>query len=169
MDINVSQLLRESIGATRQHHIDTVSDVIGDGKKHKITGDCTLLRTHQSILATCALNTELELTCSRCLKQFHLPLKIKFEEEFLPTVDVNSGIPLPPADDANAFTIDEHHILDLSEAIRQYILVNTPMKALCKKECAGICPTCGKNLNEGNCNCPRQDIDPRWSKLAELK
>jgi uncharacterized protein len=82
---------------------------------------------------------------------------------------VNTGVTLPPSDDVNAFTIDEHHILDLSEAIRQYALVNTPMKPLCKKECAGICPTCGKNLNEGKCDCPKDNIDPRWSKLAELQ
>ena len=169
MDINVAQLLREPIGATREHYIDTVADLNGDGKKYKITGDCTLLRTLQSILVKCALDTEIELTCSRCLKQFRLPLKIKFEDEFFPTVDVDSGVPLPPAEDANVFTIDEHHILDINEAVRQYLLVNTPMKPLCKKECGGICPTCGKNLNEGNCDCPKQDIDPRWSKLAELK
>jgi uncharacterized protein len=169
MDINVAQLLREPIGATREHHVDTVTDLNGDGNKHKITGDCTLLRTQRSILVKCMLDTELDLTCSRCLKQFHQPVKIRFEDEFFPTLDVNTGVPLPPSDDASTFTIDEHHILDLNEAVRQYALVNTPMKPLCKKDCAGICPRCGKNLNEGKCDCPEQDIDPRWSKLAELK
>ena len=43
------------------------------------------------------------------------------------------------------------------------------MKALCKKDCAGLCPTCGKNLNQGKCDCPDDNIDPRWSKLADLK
>ncbi len=38
-----------------------------------------------------------------------------------------------------------------------------------RKDCAGLCPTCGKNLNEGKCRCPKNKIDPRWSKLAELK
>ena len=66
-------------------------------------------------------------------------------------------------------SIDEQHTLDLTEAVRQYALMATPMKALCKKDCAGLCQTCGKNLNEGKCHCPKDDNDLRWSKLAELK
>jgi uncharacterized protein len=96
-------------------------------------------------------------------------LKIRFEEEFLPTIDAESGAPLPSPEEASVFTIDEQHTLDLTEAVRQYSLLAIPMKTLCKKNCAGLCPTCGKNLNEGQCDCPKDDIDPRWSKLAELK
>jgi uncharacterized protein len=169
MDMNVSQLLRDPIGSTRDFQIDEEFDITGDGKSHKIQGKCHMLRTGRSILVKCALNTEVELTCSRCLGKFRHPLKIKFEEEFLPTIDAQSGAPLPPPEEASVFTIDEQHILDLTEAIRQYSLLAIPMKALCKKECAGLCPSCGKNLNEGKCTCPTQDTDPRWSKLAELK
>jgi uncharacterized protein len=169
MDMNVSQLLRDPIGSTRNYHVDEVVDITGDGNNHKIQGDCRLLRTQRSILVKCALNTEMELTCSRCLVNFRQPLKIKFEEEFLPTLDVQSGMPLPPPEESSSFTIDEQHILDLTEAIRQYYLLAVPMKALCKKDCAGLCPTCGNNLNQGKCDCPDEDTDPRWSKLAELK
>ena len=169
MDMNVSQLLRDPIGSTRDFQIDELIDISGDGKNHKIQGKCNLLRTQYSILVKCALNTEVELTCGRCLGKFRQPLKIKFEEEFLPTIDILSGTPLPPSEESGAFTIDEHHILDLTEAIRQYTLLAVPMKTVCKKDCSGLCPTCGKNLNEGKCDCPTQDIDPRWSKLAELK
>ncbi len=169
MDMNVSQLLRDPIGSTRNFQIDETIDIIGDGKSHKIQGKCNLLRTHRSILVKCALNTQVELTCSRCLSKFRYPLKIKFEEEFLPTLDILSGTPLPPSEESGAFTIDEQHTLDLTEAVRQYSLLAIPMKTLCRKDCAGLCPTCGKNLNEGKCNCPKDNIDPRWSKLAELK
>ena len=169
MDMNVSQLLRDPIGSTREFQIDEVIDIAGDGKSHKIQGDCTLLHIQRSILVKCALNTEVELTCSRCLCKFRQPLRIKFEEEFFPTIDVLSGAPLAPPEASSAFTIDEHHTLDLTEAVRQYILMAIPIKALCKKDCSGLCPTCGKNLNEGQCACPKDDIDPRWSKLAELK
>jgi uncharacterized protein len=103
------------------------------------------------------------------LSKFRQPLKIKFEEEFLPTIDILSGAPLPEPEESGVFIIDEQHILDLTEAARQYSLLAIPMKALCKKDCAGLCPTCGKNLNEGKCRCPSVKIDPRWSKLAELK
>jgi len=169
MDMNVSQLLRDPIGSTREFQIDEEIDIAGDGKSHKIQGDCTLLRTNRSILVKCNLKTEVELMCSRCLCKFRHPLKIKFEEEFFPTLDIVSGTPMSSPEDSSAFTIDEQHTLDLTEAVRQYILMNIPMKALCKKDCSGLCPTCGKNLNEGKCSCPEDDTDPRWSKLAKLK
>jgi len=168
MDMNVSQLLRDPIGSTRDYHIDEAVDIFGDGTDQKIQGDCHMLRTQRSILVKCALDTAVELTCSRCLGNFRHPLKIKFEEEFFPTLDAESGAPMPAPEDAAAFTIDEQHTLDLTEAVRQYSLLSVPMKPLCKNDCAGLCPACGKNLNQGKCDCPAEDIDPRWSKLAEL-
>ena len=169
MEMNVSQLLRDPVGSTRDYQIDDVIDITDDGKSHKIQGKCNLMRLHNGVLVKCALNTEVELTCSRCLKKYRHPLKIKIEEEFMPTVDAITGASLPEPEEPGAFTIDEQHILDLTEAVRQYSVMNIPIKALCKKDCAGICPTCGKNLNEGKCNCPEDNTDPRWSKLAELK
>ena len=169
MDMNVSQLLQDPIGSTRDFQIDELIDINGDGKSHKIQGKCNLLRTQRSILVKCLLKTEVDLTCNRCLGKFRQPLKIKLEEEFFPTLDILSDASLPPPEEPGTFTIDEQHTLDLTEAIRQYSLLAIPMKALCKKDCSGLCPTCGKNLNEGKCDCPAQDIDPRWSKLAELK
>ena len=86
-----------------------------------------------------------------------------------PTIDINTGAKLPEPDETGSFTIDEHHILDLTEAIRQYRVMALPMKPLCREECAGLCPTCGKNLNTGPCDCPANEIDPRWAKLLKLK
>lgn len=169
MLINVSQLLQEPIGSTRADETNEAADIIGDGKKYTVQGDCHLLRTQRSILVKCALSTEVELTCNRCLGQFRHPLKINFEEEFLPTVDVLSGAPLPLPEEASTFTIDEHHTIDLKEAIRQYAVMAVPMKALCDKDCAGLCPKCGQNLNQGKCDCPAQEIDPRWSELTKLQ
>ena len=168
MEINVSQLLQESIGATREYEIDEAADIIDDGEKYRIRGDCRLLRTQRSVLAKCVLDTEVALTCCRCLNQFRHPLKIKFEEEFFPTVDILSGARLDLPDETGIFTIDEHHTLDLMEAVRQYTLMAVPMKALCDNDCAGLCHSCGKNLNEGKCDCPPQEIDPRWSVLSNL-
>ena len=168
MQINVSQLLREPIGSTRDYQINEVADISGDGKGCLFKGECSLLRTQRSILARCALSTEVELTCSRCLSLFHHTLALNFEEEYLPTVDVISGAPLTLPEESDAFSIDEHHILDLTEGIRQYTLLATPLKPLCREDCAGLCPNCGHNLNRGPCACPAQGIDPRWSELNDL-
>lgn len=168
MQINVSQLLQEPIGTTREHRVNEAADISGDGKDYLVQGECRLLRTQHSILVKCALSTDIELTCSRCLSRFRYPLTINLEEEYLPTVDAVSGVPLPLPEDASAFTIDEHHILDLTEALRQYTLLAVPMKQLCRQGCAGLCQSCGQNLNEGSCNCPAESIDPRWSELMKL-
>jgi uncharacterized protein len=170
MDMNVSQLLLDPIGSTREYDIDEAIDITGEGKNsNRILGHCDMLRTQRSILVKCSLNTEIELTCHRCAGNYQQPVKIKFTEEFFPVIDTESGAPLPPPEEASSFTIDEQHILDLTEAVRQYALLDIPMKALCKKDCAGLCPTCGQNLNLGKCDCPHEDIDPRWSKLADFK
>jgi uncharacterized protein len=168
MQINVSQLLREPIGSTRDYQVNGVADVSGDGKDCQVQGEAELLRTQRSILVKCTLSIEVELICSRCLGLFRYPLTLKFEEEYLPTVDVVSGMPLPLPEEPGAFTIDEHHILDLTEAIRQYTMLAIPMKPLCHDACAGLCQKCGHNLNQGPCDCPTQVIDPRWSELKKL-
>ena len=58
--------------------------------------------------------------------------------------------------------------LDLDELVYSEVLVSLPMKHLCNEGCKGICPKCGKNLNEGKCGCPEKEIDPRLSALADL-
>jgi uncharacterized protein len=168
LELNVSQLLQEPVGATREYKFDEAADITGDGNPHRVQGECGLLRTRLGILVKCALESEIELTCGRCLSRFRYPLKISFEEEFLPTIDVTSGMPLPQAEDGGAFMIDEHHILDLAEAARQYAVMTVPMKPLCRTDCAGLCQKCGKNLNLGDCGCPTEEIDPRWSELTKL-
>ena len=57
---------------------------------------------------------------------------------------------------------------DLSELIRQTLLVSLPLQPLCREACAGLCPQCGKNWNEGPCDCPTETVDPRFSALASL-
>ncbi|MGD0794515.1 MAG: DUF177 domain-containing protein [Dehalococcoidales bacterium] len=168
MQINVSQLLQEPIGSTREYDIDAAADILGDGNEYRVRGECRLMRTRRGILVKCSLDTEVELSCGRCLSRFRHPLKISFEEEFLPTIDITTGVPLPQTEETGVFSIDEHHILDLTEPARQYALMAVPMKPLCRPDCAGLCQKCGQNLNQGDCGCPTGEIDPRWSELSKL-
>ncbi len=168
MQINVSQLLQAPVGTVRKYRVSEVVDVAGDGNGHLVQGEVELLRTNRRILVTGKLRTEMELTCSRCLNLFHSFLDLNIEEEYLPVIDVVSGAPLPPPDEPGSFTIDAHHILDLTEAIRQYTMLAIPMKTLCRLDCAGLCPNCGHNLNYGPCHCLTRGTDPRWSELSKL-
>ena len=166
MWINVSGLLKSSLGSKRSYQ---VSDTVNfSGHDSLVQGEVWLTRTDRSILVKARLQTEVEVTCSRCLNPFCFPMLLEFEEEYFPVIDIASGHSLPPPNEPGCFTIDEHHILDLTEAVRQYALLAVPMKPLCREECAGICPSCGRDLNQGPCDCPTPSRDPRWSKLDKL-
>ena len=169
MQINVAQLLQSTVGAKRKYQVSEAVDIAGDGKGRLVEGEIDLLRTDRSILARVKLQAEVELTCSRCLSIFISPLTLDFEEEYIPTIDIISGVRLPSSEEAGAFIVDEHHIIDLTEAIRQYAEIAVPMKPLCREVCDGLCQQCGQNLNLGDCNCPAEKIDPRWSRLTELR
>ncbi len=166
MQINVAQLLKEPIGATRKHTVDAILEI--DEGTFPIKGEVMLINIGGKVLVQGKLTAQSTLSCGRCLKPFTTGIPIKIEEEFYPTIDVLTGVKLPEPEDPGAFKIDEHHVLDLSEAIRQYIVMALPMKPLCREDCAGICSQCGKDLNEGECNCPTETTDPRWAELLKL-
>lgn len=176
MQYNVAQLLQEPTGATRRYSVDEpVEDVqaLLDNEAVRVTsplqGPLTLMRTTDGILVTGELRLTVELDCERCLTPFEVSVAADVEEAFRPTVDIRSGAQLPPVKGEELETlIDEHHILDLSEVVRQMILLATPMYAVCRPDCAGLCPRCGQNLNEAQCDCTVEVIDPRWSKLQTL-
>lgn len=163
MQINVAQLLKEPIGSTRDYDISEAIDTGNCG--HSVEGKVKLTRTNRGILLVGTLHIEIEVACSRCLGLFNCPLTLNMEEEYFPTHEVNSGAPIPVPDEPGCFTIDEHHILDLTEAVNQYAVMTVPMKPLCRPDCAGLCPQCGHDLNQGQCGCPSREIDVRWSKL----
>ena len=137
---NVAQLLKEPVGSTRDYELDESVDITGSGAGGRVKGRVRLIRTNRGILAKGTINTGIEVTCSRCLSQFRCPLTFTVEEEYFPVIEVSSGMPLSPPDEPNSFTIDEHHILDLTEALRQYALLAIPMKPLCREDCAGLLP-----------------------------
>ena len=168
MQINVAQHLKSAVGSVRDYDVSETIDVTGDGNGSLVQGKVSLMRTDQGILVRGVLNAEVKLTCSRCLSLFNCPLTLNIEEEFFPTIDVVSGVSIPVPDEPGCFTIDERHVLDLNEAMRQCALLAIPMKPLCREDCAGLCPDCGHNLNLGACNCPPQGADPRWSELSKL-
>ena len=165
MRINVSQLLKEPIGSTRNYEVSDTIDVAGGDRI--VQGEVKLVRTDRGILVKGTLYTVIEVTCSRCSTLFSCPLALNIEGEYFPTTDVVSGASLPLSEETGYFTIDERYGLDLTEAIYQYIMLAVPMKPLCREDCAGLCPNCGHNLNQEPCNCLSQKVDSRWSELRK--
>lgn len=164
--INVAQQLKSPIGEARSCAVNEVTDIAGNSIP--IRGEIRLMRTDRGILAKGTLHIETDITCSRCLGFFALPLSLDIEEEFFPTTDVLTGASIPLPDEPGSFTIDENNILDLTDVIRQYEVMAIPMKPLCGEDCAGLCPACGRNLNQASCDCPPEPVDPRWAELGKL-
>jgi uncharacterized protein len=166
---NVAELLKNPIGATRSHEVSEAEVVVADdGSRSRVTGALTLLRTKSGILARATVRLQQPDACSRCVTPLEIPLELHIEEEYQPTVDIVTGAPRRRPEDSGTFLIDEHHVLDLTDAVHQYRMMGAPMQPLCQPDCAGLCPTCGQNLNEKACSCPSEEYDPRWSALAKL-
>jgi uncharacterized protein len=172
MRYNVAQLVKGPTGAFRQYdlqadvrNLDPELELVGP-----LVGSVTLMRTSQGILVTGNLRTQLRTECRRCLEPCDVGVEIELEEEFYPIVRIDDAPvdDVPATDRDEALRIDEHHILDLSEVIRQAIWLAAPMEALCRPDCAGICPNCGGNRNLGECQCDQAPIDPRWATLQAL-
>ncbi len=173
LQFNVSQLLREPSGATRSYTIDDDISALTDQIEVKapLRGTLRFTRTSDGILAEGQFGTSVQVQCSRCAVDFIQPIQVALEEEFLPTHDVVTGLSISYDRDVEldeATMIDERHILDLSEVMRQYLLVSVPPYPVCKPDCAGLCPYCGQDLNEGPCQCQSSEDDPRWAVLQDL-
>lgn len=168
--INVAQLLKSSVGATREYALEAqVPSLDGDVRLIKsVVGRLCLTHINSGILVQGHFSTEVELTCDRCLKLFPYTVEFDVEEQFVPTVDVTTGKWLVTEETDPALLIDDHHILDLEEVFRQAIVLELPMHPVCREDCKGLCPGCGKDLDQGPCDCTDDEIDPRWEALKNL-
>ncbi len=176
---NVAQLLKEPLGSLRRYNLDTPLLVLAEEsggearlEAHDLHGNVKVTRMSRDLLVQGDVDASVGLECSRCLEQFRLPVDAMLEELFQPTLDVETGRPVHLDDSEKndtVFQIDQNHLMDLSEPVRQALLVALPLKPLCKEECAGLCPQCGANLNETRCDCESEVIDSRWQGLRELK
>lgn len=171
MQFNVAQLLKEPTGSTRKYEVREIIDDLDPELviQAPIQGRLKFTKIPQGVLVTGNLETVVEMNCIRCLDAFDQPVRIEIEEEFRPAVDLQTGASLPQAEDADDATrIDEKHIIDLSEVVRQDLLLALPSRPVCREGCKGLCPQCGTNWNEASCDCPTEQADPRWEALRAL-
>lgn len=166
MLFDVGPLLRQPAGATCAYRLNERQEELDDVPAAEIMGTVSFLRTDRSILVSVCLSVISTDQCSRCLEPLRTSYSIDFQEEFGPTVDVETGLRLAPPDDM--FAIDERQTLDLNEAIRQYRLAWQSMKPLCRPDCKGLCPECGANLNLRPCVCSVRSEDTSQQDLAAL-
>ncbi len=164
---NVAGLLADDPGADRVLEVDGARIDLGDDLRlaEPLAGRVRLVRTNRGILANADLRTALDLECSRCLRQVVFPVDIRFQEEYLPALDLTTGRPLPTDEEPDIGRLTDHHELDLEPSVRDAILLAEPIAPLCRPDCPGLCIVCGERLDEGSHDHPVDDIDPRLEAL----
>jgi uncharacterized protein len=168
---NVAGLLTDGIGADRVYEIANAAVDLGDELQLSapVAGRVRLLRTNRGILAHADLRTTLHLECSRCLREIDFPVDIRFQEEFLPALDLATGKPLPADEEPDIARLSDHHELDLETPVIEAILLSEPIAPLCRPDCPGLCIVCGLHLDEGTHDHPSDDLDPRLEALRGFR
>ncbi|CCU79495.1 COG1399 protein, clustered with ribosomal protein L32p [Halanaerobium saccharolyticum subsp. saccharolyticum DSM 6643] len=118
--------------------------------KDSVQLDLEIYNTRDSFVVKGILEAELILSCSRCLKKYSSPIKLDISEDVMKS------------------EMEDEEELYLDDIIVDNIILSLPMKPLCSEDCKGICPECGQNLNEGECDCEVETVDPRLAKLKEF-
>lgn len=103
------------------------------------------------------------MPCDRCLESVEIPFKLEFDEE----------LDLAKTESECTEDLDEQpyvsgYNLDVDRLLSNELLLNLPMKVLCREDCKGICNRCGANLNYTECTCDRSSPDPRMSVIQDL-
>ena len=114
------------------------------------------------------VRSELELSCSRCLEPFRLPVDTAFDQRFLPATEMADGEEREVQDEDVEISYYRDDQIDLNELLREQFYLTLPMKPLCQEDCKGLCPQCGTNLNTGSCECAAGWEDPRLAPLKGL-
>jgi uncharacterized protein len=170
LHFNVAQLLKQTTGARRSYDIDADLSELDDKIVivAPLRGRVRCMRIGTGILVTGALWTTVRMECTRCLTEFDAPVQMEIEEEFRPTIDVQTGATLAREPDQDEATlIDGHHTLDLTEIVRQDMWLSLQVSPLCRSDCKGLCPQCGQNRNQSACDCLVDPVDARWMALLD--
>ena len=100
-----------------------------------------------------------EAECDRCGEDTAKPVTVKGDKSLATSIE---------GEDSDTILLVPDMKLDIDDFLYTEVVVSLPMKHLCSENCKGICSKCGKNLNQGECNCPVKEIDPRLQALADL-
>ena len=129
-----------------------------------VSVEVELNKSNNQIVLNVALELSARFECDRCTVNYTTPITTEYQMVYLfgkePVESESINITYMPHD-ADKLILDED--------IKDFALLSIPMKKLCKEDCKGLCYKCGKNLNEGNCNCEKSNIDARWLPLIDLK
>lgn len=113
--------------------------------------------------------TELEMLCARCLDPVIHPIRRDFDLLYRPQGVDRRGdeVAISEADTEIGYYQGDGVLLE--DVLREQVLLAAPVKAVCREDCKGLCPHCGRNLNLEQCDCEQHPSDPRWAALNDIK
>jgi uncharacterized protein len=112
---------------------------------------------------------EFQVPCARCVDPVKIPLSSEFDLIFRPLgadADAPERSITAPETEIGYYQGDS---LLLEDVLREQVLLSLPVRTLCKDDCKGLCPRCGKNRNLETCSCDEAPSDARWEALSGLR
>lgn len=167
MYINISDIPEE--GLTIQYEEDPLSLQEGINIDGKISIFLKVFRVEEIVFVSGEIKVTLVLECSRCLVEFSHPLSSSFRIDYMPLKEMGKEKEYELKSDDLDKSFYKGDKIDMTELIKEQILLSLPMQPLCSSECKGLCPVCGTDLNEGHCTCERREIDQRLAILKKFK
>ncbi len=158
LKLNVGFIINASIGFSRDFDFYFPKFIDDDLELLEVNGIAKVGRTPQGLIVQGAFNGRATLECVRCLTDYEQSIHWDFTElyAFKPENITDAGLLVP--DDAQ---------IDLQPMVREFAILEFPIKPLCRDDCKGLCMECGQNLNENDCG-HRQEIDTPFSALKVL-
>lgn len=157
--INVGFIIHEEVGYSHRIPFELEKVKLDDFELQNLTGEVSIDRTPQGLVVQGKFSAETKLECVRCLKEFKYPLEWEFTElyAFSKKSVSETGLLLP----------DDAHI-DLAPLLREYALLEIPIKPLHDPDCKGLCIECGQDLNIKDCGHSQNLDDSPFSVLKKL-
>lgn len=157
---NFGFMLEATLGTSRVMELNyPIIQVAEDVTLSPLTGKFQATRTSEGVYISGKLCSDFKTECVRCLDEVIVPMTIELDELFY----------YPPhTAPIGANVIGENGFIDLSPLVRELSLLEVPTQSLCQPNCQGLCMECGANLNEGDCGCEEEDINPKMAVLKKI-
>ena len=115
------------------------------------------------------IRAEIEMECTRCLQSIDKKFEAEFKAAFVTAENYTQAKEAELSAEDLDVAVFEGDRIDLTELVREQLLLNLPEQVFCQEDCQGLCQKCGANRNLINCNCVEKEVDPRWAALGKLK
>jgi uncharacterized protein len=168
----VSGLMAELPGTIRDYVIEGVVVDPGEGivLAEPVDGSVRVSRTNRGLVVAAKLTTVMAGECARCLRPVLIPLRLRIDEEVLPSIDLASGAPVPLEEDGDPEgpRLTDHHELELRPLVVEAVCLQEPIAPLCEPACPGLCVECGQRLQAGHAH-DDGPVDPRLEALRAFR